>query len=246
MGPNQSADRRVRVGRDSQELEVTPSTFTTITTAPTSTMAQQGTGFLCVFAEPGSQVTLDEFQGTFYPPNPIDVCSLEHVVDWYNNEHVPLRLNHLPSFLTGARYSSSDNQIPSWVALYDIDDPKTFSDESYTRLRANRSPREAALVTRLEILDRRTCRLVSDSGVPAEEVSTSLAFKNPSKVLVTHGFESLGADANGAYEEVKKLSGKGWIRSRIFECYDNLTTGVGKDLKQEVPKYLVVHGKLSQ
>ena len=124
--------------------------------------------------------------------------------------------------------------------MYDIDDPKTFSEPSYTRLRANRSPREADLVKRLEILDRRTCKLALDSGVPAEDVSTSLAAKNPTKTLVTHGFQSL---EGGSLEELKKLDQKGWIRSRVFECYDNLTTGVGKDLKAKVPTYLVVHGK---
>ncbi|KAF9073408.1 hypothetical protein BDP27DRAFT_1445045 [Rhodocollybia butyracea] len=137
-------------------------------------------GFLVVYSEPGSLVTLDEFQ------------------DWYDNEHVPLRLNHLHSFLTGARYLCVDGQVPSWTALYDVDDTATFSHESYTRLRANRSPREAISIRK------------SKQGV------------------ITHG---LGSDEekakqwfNKAVEELKYT--QGWVRTRLFNCIDNLKTGV--------------------
>jgi len=183
-------------------------------------------GFLIVYSEPGELVTLDEFQ------------------DWYNNEHVPLRMNHLKSFLTGARYSAVDSQIPSWTALYDIDDTATFSHDSYTRLRANRSPREANLVQRLSILDRQTSELLVDSG--ESQLTTSLASNNPSKGLITHG---LGNDEEKAREwfesTVKDLrNSEGWVRTRVFKCIDNLKTGVsiapGPEA-QVVPKYFAVH-----
>jgi len=87
-------------------------------------------GFLAVLSEPGNQVSLDEFH------------------DWYDNEHIPLRLNHLPSFLSGARYQSIDEIKPSWIAAYEIDDTKTFSDQSYTVLREKRSQREEDVIGR--------------------------------------------------------------------------------------------------
>ncbi|KAG6908445.1 hypothetical protein DXG01_004528 [Tephrocybe rancida] len=187
-------------------------------------------GFLIVFSEPGNQVTLEEFQ------------------DWYNNEHVPLRMNHLPSFLTGARFSAADSQTPSWLALYDIDDTTTFEHESYTRLRANRSPREGALVVRLEVLDRRTCATLSDSG--ESSVTTSLASANPTTFIVTHGVNvSSGASIDDwtkdVFESAKSV--KGWVRTRTFECIDNLKTGTavaGRGPEEQiVSKYLVLHGK---
>ncbi|KAJ7621303.1 hypothetical protein FB45DRAFT_1062310 [Roridomyces roridus] len=186
-------------------------------------------GFLLVTAEPGAQVTLDEFQ------------------DWYNNEHVPLRLNYLPSFLTGARFSAADSLQPSWLAVYDIDDTATFSHESYTRLRANRSPREANLVQRLEVLDRRTYEFVSDSGESA--LSSSYKPENPTSALVTVSldFADGGDEAFRAWADEAFVALRGvdeWIRTRTYKCIDNLKSGMGVPKGPEaqiVPKYLAVH-----
>ncbi|KAF8201305.1 hypothetical protein K438DRAFT_1905777 [Mycena galopus ATCC 62051] len=189
-------------------------------------------GFLLVTAEPGALVSLEEFQ------------------DWYNNEHVPLRLNHLPSFLTGARFSAADSLTPSWLAVYDIDDIATFQHESYTRLRANRSPREANLVQRLEILDRRTYELVADSGESG--LTSSYKPTNPTKFLLTHWINVPGDDAAfqaWTDEALSALKGvEGWVRTRTYKCIDNLKTGSGVPKNPEaqiVPKYLAVHEVLS-
>ncbi|KAJ3762768.1 hypothetical protein EV360DRAFT_78988 [Lentinula raphanica] len=183
-------------------------------------------GFLIVYSEPGDLVTVDEYQ------------------DWYNNEHVPLRMNHLKSFLTGARYSALDSQIPSWVALYDVDDTQTFSDESYTRLRANRSPREANLVKRLSILDRQTCELVSDSGT--SPLTTSLASKNPSRGLITHELGDQEEPAKEWFDAVSMMlkDSRGWVRTRLFKCIDNLKTGLSippVPEAQVVPMFFALH-----
>ncbi|KAG7450759.1 uncharacterized protein BT62DRAFT_928037 [Guyanagaster necrorhizus] len=183
-------------------------------------------GFLAVFSEPGKQVTLEEFQ------------------DWYNNEHVPLRLNYLLSFLTGARFSASDGKLPTWLAVYDIDDTATFQHESYTRLRANRSPREGDLVKRLELLDRRTYELSYDSGESQKASSFKSAY--PTKVIVTYGITFEDGQIKGWIAEVEgKLSSMdGWIRTRAYLCIDNLKTGVGVpegSEAQKVPKYLIIH-----
>ncbi|KAF5363217.1 hypothetical protein D9758_008401 [Tetrapyrgos nigripes] len=187
-------------------------------------------GFLIVYSEPGKEVSLHEFQ------------------DWYNNEHVPLRLNHLSSFLSGARYSASDSKTPAWVALYDIDNTATFSHESYTRLRANRSPREAALVKKLELLDRRTCEGHTDSG--ESSLSSSLKSENPTKYLVTHG---IAWDGDAESEKVAKewaetsvtesKKTEGWVRTRTFKVIDSLKTGLGISEgpeAQKVPIYFAV------
>ncbi|THU83103.1 hypothetical protein K435DRAFT_831538 [Dendrothele bispora CBS 962.96] len=187
-------------------------------------------GFLIVYSEPGKEVTLEEFQ------------------DWYDNEHVPLRLNHLTSFLSGARYSASDSKVPGCVALYDIDDTATFSHESYTRLRANCSPREAALVKRLEILDRRTCEAHTDSG--ESTLTSSLKSAKPTKYLVTHGIawggdeESDKAVREWAESLVASMKGNSeWIRTRTFRVIDSLKTGLGipeGPEGQKVPIYFAV------
>lgn len=175
--------------------------------------------------------------------------ALKTSTDWYNNEHVPLRMNHLSSFLTGARFSAADSLKPSWLALYDIDNVSTFERDSYTRLRANRSPREADLVKRLAVLDRRTCEFISDSG--ESSLTSSLASNNPTPAVVTHGVhlseggedEDFHAWTQQLFERLRAVNG--WVRTRAYKCFDNLKTGVevGQGTEEQiVPKYLVVHG----
>lgn len=154
-------------------------------------------------------------------------------------------MNHLSSFLTGARFSAADSLKPSWLALYDIDDISTFEHDSYTRLRANRSAREADLVKRLAILDRRTCELISDSGESG--LTSSFASKNPTRAIVTHGVqlsdEDFHARTQQMFERLRAIDG--WVRTRAYKCFDNVKTGVevGKGPEEQiVPKYLVVHG----
>lgn len=171
------------------------------------------------------------------------------ITDWYNTEHVPLRLNHLPSFLTGARFSAADGLTPSWLAVYDIDDTATFKHESYTRLRANRSPREANLVQRLELLDRRTYEFVADSGESA--LTSSYKPTNPTKYLLAHWITLPGEDAAfhawsaDAFQSLRGV--EGWVRTRTYKCIDNLKTGTSVPKGPEaqiVPKYLAVHGSV--
>ena len=173
-------------------------------------------GFLVALTEPGNNVSLKEFQGSFLSPPPSFHPSLSPSlpIDWYNNEHIPLRLNHLPSFLTGARFAASDSKAPTWLAVYDITDTSAFSDESYTRLRSSRSKREADLVAWLEVLDRRTCVLLQDSGESGD--TTSLGAERPPHLLCTHGLD-LGDDE----EEVGSLGGL----SRVLRSLGGMWTG---------------------
>ena len=188
-------------------------------------------GFLAVLSEPGANVTVEEFQ------------------DWYDNEHIPIRLDHIPSFLTGARYSASDSLRPSWIALYDVDDTAIFEHESYTRLRTNRSPREADLVKRLEILDRRTYETIGD----ADSGSTSSYHpKNPTKFILTQGIgcasdAQLKGWSDATMENLKRV--EGWARTRTYKCIDSGKSGMGvgsSKEEQKVPGYLVIHGERGQ
>lgn len=212
-------------------------------------------GFLAVLSEPGNQVSLDEFH------------------DWYDNEHIPLRLNHLPSFLSGARYRSIDAVKPSWIAVYEIDDTKTFNDQSYTVLREKRSQREEDVIGRLEVLDRRTCEVVGEVG----EVSirtTGLRVGNPSQWVVTHGVGRAATSRAGGIAEtldedeefkevvrwinevVSKLESNsvgGWAKTRVLKVLESAKTGMNlgrnghssNKEEQSVLSYFVFHGKSS-
>ena len=211
-------------------------------------------GFLAVLSEPGNQVSLDEFH------------------DWYDNEHIPLRLNHLPSFLSGARYRSIDGVKPSWIAVYEIDDTKTFSDQSYTVLREKRSQREEDVMGRLEVLDRRTCEVVREVG-EVNLRTTGLKVGNPSQWVVTHGVgraatskadgiaETLDGDefkevVRWINEVVTKLESNlvgGWVKTRVLKVLESAKTGTNLNKnghssskeEQSVLSYFVFHGKSS-
>jgi len=163
--------------------------------------------YLWVTAEPGQQVKTEEFH------------------DWYDNEHIPLRMNHLPEFLTGARYEAVDGAIPSWSANYEISTMSLFDDERYTSLRTSRSPRETTVVTHLEILDRRTCQFIYDSGStgkPAPFLLTVAATPAEGTVEDFHAWYN---------DEHLALLAKvpGWRRTLRYQVVDSLKTSVGKD-----------------
>lgn len=186
-----------------------------------------GPGFLAVFSDPGSKATLEEFQ------------------DWYDNEHVPLRLNHLHSFLSGARYSAVDGQLPGWLAMYEIDDTASFQDPSYTVLREKRSEREGELLGRLGVLDRRTAEVAVDTG---EQLggSTGLRVGNPSLFIVTVGIAA--SDGEAADEKLQAFARKteslpDWVRTRVVKVFDKGVTGLNEEwVKVEIPDYLAIIG----
>ncbi|KAK0550157.1 Coatomer subunit beta' [Tilletia horrida] len=206
---------------------------------------------LLVFAEPGKDVTLEEFQ------------------DWYDNEHVPLRTERFPEFRSAARYqvlstvaSSSDRPYTAsgWAAIYNISSLSLFNDDHpYAALRTpeGRSQREAELLSRIAILDRRIYRLTYDSGTDSKyhaQVKDSLrplkADETAPAVVAT---SVTPADGNQqAYDEwylgehVEALSKvPGWRRTRRFDLVDALI--IGKEAAPNngdaasVPKCLGLH-----
>ena len=200
-------------------------------------------GFLAVLSEPGDQVSLDEFH------------------DWYDNEHIPLRLNYLPSFLSGARYQSIDDIKPSWIAVYEIDDTKTFNDHSYTVLREKRSQREGDILGRLEVLDRRSCEVVREVGEEDDSKrTTGLRVGNPSRWVITHGVGKAGgaADEDEESKEVVKWldevvtklgnnnSVEGWVKTRVLKVLESAKTGTNVGEEESVLSYFVFHGKSSR
>jgi len=179
-------------------------------------------GLLWVLSEPGELVKEEEFH------------------DWYDNEHVPLRMSRIPEFLTGARYQAIDGQKPSWCAIYEVSSTDLFSHEKYTSLRSNRSPREAEVVSKLETLDRRTCEGIFDTA--------SAPSKEAAPFLLTVGMtpaEGKEADFQDWYAKehidmMKKIPG--CIRIHRYQVIDSLKTGAGKDPVQNgSPKFVAVY-----
>ena len=194
-------------------------------------------GFLAVPCQPSSQLPLEEFHA------------------WYEEEHIPLRLNHLQSFLTGARYYAVDGKDhrPGWLAMYDIDDTRTFGDRSYTDLRKNRSERESSVMGRLEVLIRITGVVVGVWGAEegeTERLTTGLKPGKPSGCVVTHNLE-VGGDKDAAewaqevVNEAKKV--EGWVRLRVVKVLESGKTKMEATVnldEGDIGRYFVVHGTL--
>ena len=194
-----------------------------------------GPALLLVFSEPGSDLSIAEF------------------TDWYDNEHVPLRMTQFTSFLTGARYhtpsqsqATASAQNPGWAAFYDLASPDALEEPAYVHLRNNRSTRETSVIERLDVLDRRTYEVVADSGESGEV--TSFGVGNPTRWVRTVGFEasSAGLPEGWAEKAVAQLRGEeGWIRTRVYRFVEGGKRGVGlsqSDVEKRVPQFLFVHG----
>ncbi|TQV91674.1 alpha/beta hydrolase [Cordyceps javanica] len=82
--------------------------------------------------------------------------------EWYNNEHGPTRLAMRSIFSNGLRYHSTDTadtadtaaaaSPPTFMAVYDVRHMPLLATPTYTDLRANRSPREAATIARVDVV----------------------------------------------------------------------------------------------
>lgn len=193
-----------------------------------------GPALLLVFSEPGSDLPLAEF------------------TDWYDNEHVPLRMTQFTSFLTGARYhtpaqsgSTTSAQNPGWAAFYDLATSNALEEPAYVHLRNNRSARETSVIEKLDVLDRRTYEVVADSGESGE--ATSFGVDNPTKWVRTIGFEAHAVPEGWAEKAVAQQRGEeGWIRTRIYRFVEGGKRGVGlsqSEVDQRVPQFLLVHGR---
>jgi hypothetical protein len=204
------------------------------------------------------------------------------LADWYDNEHVPLRTKNFTTFLTAARYhvtasshSSSTDPSPSsafqakWAAIYTISTNEFFNSPEYVSMRTNRSEREAELLSRIGVLDRRIYRLVYDSAADgaidittgsrggigpapadlrartAKEIEEEAPFLVATSVTPAEGNKE-AFDEWFAKEHVGMLAKvPGWKRTRRYELIDALVNG--KDVKpsngdaKEVPFSLGLH-----
>ena len=181
---------------------------------------------LLVFSDPGSGVSEEEF------------------TDWYDNEHVPLRID-IPAFQNWTRWKASDGQKPAWAASYDITSYEDTLKPPYATLADTRSEREKRILREVDVLERRTYELM-DTPVPPP--SALYDPKKPSRYI---GFASAeikpGGDEiyNKWYDEehIPMMSKvKGWVRSRRFVLKDWARVGVeGQTNQTPVFKYLAVH-----
>lgn len=186
-------------------------------------------GYLLVFGESGAGVTEEEFG------------------DWYDNEHVPLRVA-IPAFQSWARWKAVDDQKPTWAATYDLTTYRDTLQPPYTTLAETRSDREKRILRDLETLERRTYEAYEgNEKFPKSEL---LAQGETAKFLMIVSADvkpepELEAEFNKWYDEdhvpiISRIPG--WLRSRRFVLKDWTRGGVeGSKDQTPVPKWLAVH-----
>lgn len=180
---------------------------------------------LLVFSDPGKDATLEEFH------------------DWYDTEHVPLRTERFPEFRSAARYEvieSSPADAPAafqakWSAAYTISSNEIYKQERYTSLRSKRSPREAELLSRIAVLDRRIYTLVTDTSrdeTNKADVRPRSAdeLSNEAHSALFVGFNS-DADIETITQWLLSIELPSKTRARLFTLDDALINGraVAKD-----------------
>ncbi|KAJ6785920.1 hypothetical protein PWT90_01294 [Aphanocladium album] len=144
--------------------------------------------------------------------------------EWYNNEHGPTRLAIPSIFANGFRYRTFDADAPGFMAVYDVHDTALLETPTYTRLRANRSPREAATIAQVDVKrffydllhtkESASCR-------PAESLSDDDAAGIVTvavEISLTAEDEAAEAYQSWYIEEHAEMLAQvpGWLRSRLF------------------------------
>lgn len=179
---------------------------------------------------------------------PSSALSLADFHAWYDEEHIPLRLNHLPAFLSGARYHAADETPPGepgWLAMYEIDDTSTFAAPSYTGLREKRSPRETDVMRRIEVLVRWTGEDLGLWRCEGAKSTTGLKVGQPSGCVVTHVLD--GPDGVAVKTWAEQLVGgakivKGFVATRVVKILEAGQTRMGAAIAPDQAQYLVIHG----
>ncbi|KAI0634629.1 hypothetical protein C8Q77DRAFT_1055720 [Trametes polyzona] len=175
-------------------------------------------GILLVFSEPGSAVTDEEFN------------------NWYDNEHVPLRLP-IPGFQSWSRWTAVDGERPTYAAIYDLTSPSVIDEPPYSELAHTRSERESSIISRLALLDRRTYTL-REPVVPAK-AGAAYDMRAPGPFLSIAEFEvKPGHEAE--FDEWYQVEHgpllaqvPGWVRSRRFVL--EFAAATGTEAKEERP-----------
>ncbi|KAI1164738.1 Alpha/Beta hydrolase protein [Nemania serpens] len=166
-----------------------------------------GPGSLYVTTEPQPGLTLEQFH------------------EWYNNEHGPIRLKLPQIFTNGLRYRAADGQEPTFLAAYDVTSVPLLETDTYTRLRAERSSREAETIGQVEV-QRYFWDLVlskqSPLFMPIEELTDEEA-----EGLTLVAVQLTPKDPDSAVDEIQKWYAEehmdmlskvpGWLRSRLFK-----------------------------
>ncbi|CAK5268115.1 unnamed protein product [Mycena citricolor] len=168
------------------------------------------------------------------------VVTEERFNEWYDTEHVPIRLK-VPGLNSVVRYKASDAQVPTWLTMYNCDNAGVVGSEAYTSLAALASDNEKDIASKTIGVSRRVYEhflTKTDPGVPDEDL--------PSKFILVAGLEVALEDEDElnkwyAEEHIDLLSKiPGWKQCRRYRILEHRQVGAVMEGKP-VCKYLAIH-----
>lgn len=151
--------------------------------------------------------------------------------DWYNNEHGPTRLR-LPFCENGFRYRAIDlegappsESKPEWMAVYDITDMATLTEDTYLRLRDPpvKSQREVDTMKQIKV-DRKLYDFYAEEKSSEFKKLEEVENEGEANVMVgvflqlKPGEENVKKWADWYKEEHIEMLSKvpGWLRTRMY------------------------------
>ncbi|TBU27226.1 hypothetical protein BD311DRAFT_761059 [Dichomitus squalens] len=169
--------------------------------------------------------------------------------DWYDNEHIPLRLNLPDNLFAGVtRWTAADGKIPQHLAIYNLSLPDATSHPAYVALAGSRSSREIDILAKLAYLDRRVYVPFGHEPIGAQKEGYDE--RNPGPFLLVAELNVKDSpEAEAEVErwyleehiaEVKKVPG--WVRSRVWTVKEVLSvwgTSVDVSAPQKAPARVV-------
>ncbi|CAK5268116.1 unnamed protein product [Mycena citricolor] len=164
----------------------------------------------------------------------------ERFNDWYDNEHVPLRLT-LAGLNAVTRYKATDGQVPTWLTMYDCDTAAVFTSEAYASIAALASDNEKEILTKITGMSRRIYRHLSTNTAPGVSEESL-----PSKFVLVAGLEVSEGDEDElnkwySEEHIDMLSKiPGWRQCRRYKIIEYKQVGAVMEGKP-VCKYLAIH-----
>ena len=185
-------------------------------------------GLLAVFGEPGSLVPDAEFN------------------DWYDNEHIPLRLA-VPDMHSWSRWVATDARTPTYLALYDLASPTVLALPPYAELANTRSPRETDIWGKVGLLERRVYAALGEPLPPRAGAAYDPTQPGPYLTFVSADVPPELEDEFGRWynEEHTALLAAcpEWVRTTRFVLTESGAFGTDEELKGKVKaqKYLALH-----
>ncbi|KAI0034170.1 hypothetical protein K488DRAFT_46084 [Vararia minispora EC-137] len=181
---------------------------------------------LLVFSEVGSRVPTEEYH------------------DWYNNEHIPLRVN-TSTFSSWARFQEIDGLKPVYAAYYDLESVESTKIPPYSQLAETRSEREKTIMANLDLVDRRLYESYTGPSLRPSSLYNPRQTARYTVLVETEVKPEAEEDFNRWYDEehIPMLAKvPGWVRSRRFVLKEDGVMGVeGLKRTEAPPKHLAVH-----